>query len=176
MWVPDAALTCLRAAASSLQYQSPRKPQMALCLEFWFLRSQSASARVGGICWPSQLSGKEPTCQSGRHFDSWVRKIPWRRKWQPTPVFLSKESHGQRSLLSYIQSMGSQRVRHSWVTENAHKHKEWNTHLLLASTMCQALCKNVCVHHFTSSFQLFYMICIIKPIFQVKKLRLKQIE
>ena len=146
---------------------------MGLCLEFWFLRSQSVSARVGGICWPSQLSGKEPTCQCGRHFDPWVRKIPWRRKWQPTPVFLSEESHGQRSLLS---SMRSQRVRHSWVTENARKHKEWNIHLLLASTMCQALRKNVCVHHFISSFQLFYMMCIIKPIFQVKKLRLKQID
>lgn len=33
-WVPDAALTCLRAVASSLQYQSPCKPQMALCLKF----------------------------------------------------------------------------------------------------------------------------------------------
>jgi len=28
----------------------------------------------------------------------WVGKIPWRRKWQPTPVFLPGESHGQRSL------------------------------------------------------------------------------
>ena len=28
-------------------------------------------------------------------FDSWVMKIPWRKKWQPTPVFLSGESHGQ---------------------------------------------------------------------------------
>ena len=33
--------------------------------------------------------------------DSWVRKIPWRRKWQPTPVFLPGESHGQRSLAGY---------------------------------------------------------------------------
>ena len=34
-----------------------------------------------------------------RHrFDPWVRKIPWRRAWQPTPVFLPGESHGQRSL------------------------------------------------------------------------------
>ena len=33
-------------------------------------------------------------------FDPWVRKIPW-RKWQPTPVFLSGESHGQRSLEGY---------------------------------------------------------------------------
>ena len=32
---------------------------------------------------------------------SWVRKIPWRRKWQPAPVFLPEESHGQRSLVGY---------------------------------------------------------------------------
>ena len=32
---------------------------------------------------------------------SLVRKIPWRRKWQPTPVFLSGKSHGQRSLVGY---------------------------------------------------------------------------
>ena len=31
----------------------------------------------------------------------WVRKIPWRRDWQPTPVFLPRESHGQRSLVGY---------------------------------------------------------------------------
>jgi len=34
-------------------------------------------------------------------FDPWVRKTPWRRKWQPTPVFLPGESHGQRSLAGY---------------------------------------------------------------------------
>ena len=37
-----------------------------------------------------------------RHrFDPWVGKIPWRRAWQPTPVFLPGESHGQRSLAGY---------------------------------------------------------------------------
>jgi len=34
----------------------------------------------------------------GCGFDLWVRKIPWRKKRQPTPVFLPRESHGQRSL------------------------------------------------------------------------------
>ena len=34
-------------------------------------------------------------------FDPWVGKLPWRRKWQPTPVFLPGESHGQRSLMGY---------------------------------------------------------------------------
>ena len=38
---------------------------------------------------------KESACQCRRHgLDSWVRKIPWRRKWQPTPVFLPGKSHG----------------------------------------------------------------------------------
>ena len=42
------------------------------------------------------------TCQYRRHgFDPWVGKIPWRRKWQPTPVFLPGKSHGQRSLVGY---------------------------------------------------------------------------
>ena len=47
---------------------------------------------------PWWLSGKECACQCRRHrrhgFDHWVRKIPWRRKWQPTPVFLLGYSHG----------------------------------------------------------------------------------
>ena len=43
----------------------------------------------------------------------WVRKIPWRREWLPTPVFLSGEFHGQRSL---VVSMELQRVRHSRAT------------------------------------------------------------
>ena len=51
---------------------------------------------------PGGASGKEPTRRSrrckGPVLNSWVRKIPWRRAQQPTPVFLSGESHGQRSL------------------------------------------------------------------------------
>ena len=34
-------------------------------------------------------------------FDLWVEKIPWSRKWQPSQVFLSQESHGQKSLAGY---------------------------------------------------------------------------
>ena len=50
-------------------------------------------------------TGKESSCQCRRRkrlgFDPWVRKIPWRRSWQPTPVFMPGESHGQRSLVGY---------------------------------------------------------------------------
>ena len=53
-------------------------------------------------CLPMWLSGKEPTCQCGRHrFYPWVGKIPWRRKWLPTPVFSPGKSHRQRSLADY---------------------------------------------------------------------------
>ena len=48
------------------------------------------------------LSGKEPACQCRRgRFDSWVGKLPWRRKWQATPVILPGESRGQQSLAVY---------------------------------------------------------------------------
>ena len=54
---------------------------------------------------PGGTGGKENACQCRRHkrcgFDPWVGKIPWRRVWQPTPVFLPGESHGQRSLVGY---------------------------------------------------------------------------
>ena len=54
---------------------------------------------------PGGVSGKKSASNAGdisRHkFDPWVREIPWRRAWQPTPVFLPGESLGQRSLVGY---------------------------------------------------------------------------
>ena len=51
---------------------------------------------------PWRLSGKEFACQCRTfRFDLWVRKIPQRRKWKPTPIFLPGDSHGQRSLVGY---------------------------------------------------------------------------
>ena len=51
---------------------------------------------------PWWLSGKESACQSRRHwFSPWVGKIPWRGKWQPTPVVLPGKCHGQSSLVGY---------------------------------------------------------------------------
>ena len=50
---------------------------------------------------PRWLRGKESACQCRRcRLNPWVGKIPWRRKWQPTPVFFPGKSHGQRSLVS----------------------------------------------------------------------------
>ena len=66
----------------------------------WFWRT--ASAQRG---FPGGTSGEEATCQCRRckrhRFDLWIGKIPQRRAWQPTPVFVPGESHGQRNLVGY---------------------------------------------------------------------------
>ena len=57
------------------------------------------------VGFPGDASSKESACQSRRskrlRFDTWVGKIPWRRNWQPTSVFLPGKLHGQRSLEGY---------------------------------------------------------------------------
>ena len=56
--------------------------------------------------------------RQGRHgFDPWGGKISWRRKWQPTPVFLPGKSHGQRSLVRYRPG-SCKRVGQNWATEH----------------------------------------------------------
>ena len=54
-----------------------------------------------------------------RGFNSWVGKIPWRRAWQPTPVFLSGEPNGQRSLVGY-SPWGRKELDVTEVTEHTH--------------------------------------------------------
>ena len=60
---------------------------------------------VNMLGFPGGANGKEPAFQCRRHkrwwFNLWVREIPWRREWQPTPIFLPEESHGQRRLAGY---------------------------------------------------------------------------
>ena len=55
--------------------------------------------------------------------DAWVGKIPWRRTWQPTPVFLPGESYGQRSLAGY-SPWGGKESDTTEATEHAHTEKE----------------------------------------------------
>ena len=77
-----------------------------------------ASQKVQGL--PRWLSGKESASQcrifKRRGFDPWVGKIPWRRTWQPTPVFLPGKSHEQGSLAGY-SPWGCRRVGHDLATQ-----------------------------------------------------------
>jgi len=66
---------------------------------------------------PQGLSSKESTCSAGDvGLIPGSGRFPWRRKWQPTLVFLPEKSHGQRSLVGYGQQ-GHKRVRYDLVAE-----------------------------------------------------------
>ena len=83
---------------------------------------------------PQWLRGKQPTCQCRRlRLRPWVGKIPWRRKWPPTPVLLPGNSHGQRCLAG-LQSMGSQRVRRDLSTKQQQQLVVQWLRLLVSST------------------------------------------
>ena len=65
----------------------------------------------------SVVKKKKSACQYRRcSFNPWVRKIPWRRKWQPSPIFLPGKSHGQESLVGY-SPWGGERNRHNLATK-----------------------------------------------------------
>ena len=57
------------------------------------------------MCFPGGSVVKNPPANEGDArdaLDTWIGKIPWRRKWQPTPVFLAGKFHGQRSLVDTV--------------------------------------------------------------------------
>ena len=68
---------------------------------------------------PRWHTGEGSTCKCRRRgFDSWVGKIPWRRKWLLTPVFLPGKSHGHRSTVGYSP----------WVTKELGMTERLSTH------------------------------------------------
>ena len=75
--------------------------------------------------------GSETNCQCRRHrrrrreFDPWVGKIPWRREWQPTPIFFPGEFHEQRSLVGYSLR--------TWTRLKTRAHTHTHTHTLSLS-------------------------------------------
>ena len=87
------------------------------------------------------LNDKESTCQWRRcrrsRFDPWVRKMPWRRKWENSPVFLPEKSREQRSLTGY--SPWSHRVRHDQTTEHSTAQHS-TTNILACDFWCAYMC------------------------------------
>ena len=97
---------------------------------------------------PRRLSGKEPVCQCRRckrcRFNPWVGKIPWSRKWQPTPVFLPGRFHGQRSLVGY-SPWGCKGLD---VTEQLCTQPEGTKCYFMMVLLCISLIANECVCDF----------------------------
>ena len=90
------------------------------------------------IACPSWHSGKESACQCKRlRFDSWVEEVLWRRKWQPTPVFLPEKSQEQRSLAGY-SPRSCKRVGHDLATKQ-------QTYILMRTPLLPSWCSdNTC--------------------------------
>ena len=97
-----------------LQYSCLENPRNR---EAWWAATYGVTQSQTRLKWlSSSRSGKEPACQCRRRkrcLHPWVRKIPWRRAWKPTPVFLPGESPWTEEP-SGLQSMGSHRVGHYW--------------------------------------------------------------
>ena len=76
---------------------------------------------------PRWLSGREYACQCRRcGFNPRIGKIPWRRKWPPTPVFLPGKFHGQRCLADY-SPWGGKRVRHNFTSKQYNTRQSYHT-------------------------------------------------
>ena len=139
-----------------LSYQ-PVVPASTLLLQAQRRKSRSQIQRdhprvkhrghlMGFLDFPGSSTVKNPpamqeTCRRCR-FDPWIGKIPWRRKWQPTPVFLPEKFHGlQPDKLLWevpwteepggLQCMGLQRAEHDWVTQQ----QQWTSYPKLQKTL-----------------------------------------
>ena len=78
------------------------------------------------------VSSKEPACQCRRlGFDPLQGRFPWRRAWQPTPVFLPGESYGQRSLVGYSPWGLKESNTIKWLSTQKHKNHSLDRHTLV---------------------------------------------
>ena len=89
---------------------------------------------------PGGASGEEPACQCRRHkrlgFYPWIGKIPWRRKWQPTPVFLPGKFHGQRILAGAVHGVTKKLGMTQQLNNKKYVNKvDWFQHLFLPSSV-----------------------------------------
>ena len=115
-----------------------------IILKFQYFKGISEKHKVRGASPIAQLVNNSPAnakntrfCMK-RRFNPWVRKSPWRRAWEPTPVFLPGESHGQSSLVGYSSwsLKESDTTEHActctWVRTHARAHTHTHTHTLFS--------------------------------------------
>ena len=90
---------------------------------------------------PPQCLRQQRICLQCRRpkFDFWVRKIPWRKEWQPNPAFLPGESHGQRSLVGYSP----------WDHKESNTTERLNVPTQTQGTQC--ICTHIFIHVYTNT-------------------------
>ena len=88
--------------------------------ELWFKRKECTIYYLKGASLVAQMVKNLLQCRRPQ-FDPWVGKIPWRREWLPTPVFLPGEFHGDRSLVGYSSWSHKELDTTEWLT-HTHTH------------------------------------------------------
>ena len=109
--------------------------------------------------WLNLLAVQETLKTLLQHHDPWVRKIPWRRRWQPTPVFLPGESHGRRSLVGYSPRGGKELD----MTERLHFHFHRHVRYCCKSLRIPGLKLEIWIRQKQGARAHFNMITIIQP-------------
>ena len=135
-------LTYLLSAYSSLRLEMQYFMWLRTGLNHLALDTSSAALWDSLV---SQMVQNLPTMRE-TWFDPWVKKIPWRREWLPTPIFLPEELHGQRSLVCYSpwgrkESDRTEQLTHTHrhvcvhahARARAHTHTHTHTHTHLAA-------------------------------------------
>ena len=112
-WVTEQTTITIRLIESVMN------PKLHIFFFFFFSRSLASKQKI-------KQPGKITSCYWQLRDIHVASYYCWRRKWQPTPLILPGEFHGQRSLASYIQSMVLQRVRHDRATTtHSYYCKQW---------------------------------------------------
>ena len=96
-----------------------------------------------------RLSGKESTCQCRRcrrhGFDPWVRKIPWRRKWQPIPGFLPEKPKDRGAWWATVHGVTKSRTRlRNWAHRTVPGALASSEHVVLIGAVTYIPCNNHC--------------------------------
>ena len=129
---------------------------------------------------PGSTSVQELTCQCRRckrlGFDPWIRKIPWRMKWQPTSVFLPGKLHGQKSLVGYspwdCKESDTTEHAYTYIPFSALKYQgKWHameiklvSSSILFKTMHKAKLSDATVHWKARQMNMKLSICASSPV------------
>ena len=125
LWLAGLISFLSKGTLKSLLQPHILKASILWCSAFFMVQLSHPYLTFGKtICLPWWLRWLSVCLQWGRPgFDPWVRKIPWRRKWQSTPILLLGKFHGRRSLVGY-RPCSREEVRHDWATSLSFFHTD----------------------------------------------------